>query len=74
MYVMASLQKQLEEISRQIADYKRHVADQEAKIAKLSAKGSAPQDAVDLLKQFKETLRVTEHQRDFLRRKLRGEA
>lgn len=71
---MANEHKLLHDISRQIADYKRHVADQEAKLVKLSAKGSPPKDAVDLLKQFKETLRIAEDQRDFLRRKLSGEA
>lgn len=55
---------------RQIAEYKQHVAHQEAKLAELSAKSSPPEDAVDLLRQFKDTLRIAEDQRDVLRRKL----
>ena len=71
---MANDQKLLDEVERQIADYKQHVAEQEASVAELSAKGSPPEDAVDLLKQFKETLRIAEAQRAFLIRKLRGES
>lgn len=67
---MVGDQKLLGQISRQVAEYKQHVADQEAKIATLSTKGAPPKDAVDLLKQFKETLRIAKDQRDFLRRKL----
>lgn len=67
---MSNERKLLEDISRQITDYKRHVADQEVKVAELSAKGPPPQDAVDLLNQFRETLRIAEDQQEFLRRKL----
>jgi hypothetical protein len=67
---MADDQELLANTDLQIAEYRQHVADQEAKLAKLSAKGSPPEDAVDLLRQFKETLRIAAEQRDFLRRKL----
>jgi hypothetical protein len=67
---MADDPELLANTDRQIAEYRQHVADQEAKLAELSAKGSPPEDAVDLLKQFKDTLRIAEEQRDFLRRKL----
>jgi hypothetical protein len=67
---MADDQKLLANTDRQIAEYRRHVADQEAKLAELSSKSSPPEDAVDLLRQFKDTLRIAEEQRDFLRRKL----
>ncbi len=67
---MADDQELLANADRQIAQYRQHVADQEAKLAELSAKGTAPDDAVDLLRQFKDTLRIAEEQRDFLRRQL----
>jgi hypothetical protein len=67
---MADDPELLANTDRQIAEYRQHVADQEAKLAELSPKGSPPEDAVDLLKQFKDTLRIAEEQRDFLRRKL----
>ena len=73
-FQMENDEKLLADTDRQIADYKQHVAEQEAKLAELSAKGSPPEDAVDLLKQFKETLRIAEKQREFLLRKMRGEA
>ena len=71
---MANDEKLLRDADRQIADYKKHVAEQEAKIAELSTKLQPPEDAVDLLKQFKETLRTAEEQREFILRKLRGES
>ena len=71
---MANDEKLLRDADRQIADYKKHVAEQEAKIAELSTKLQPPEDAVDLLKQFKETLRIAEEQREFILRKLRGES
>ena len=71
---MANDEKLLRDADRQIADYKKHVAEQEAKIAELSTKQQPPEDAVDLLKQFKETLRIAEEQREFILRKLRGES
>ena len=67
---MADDQELLANTDRQIAEYRQHVADQEAKLAELSAKGSPPEDAVDLLRQYKDTLRIAEEQRDFLRRKV----
>jgi hypothetical protein len=51
---MENDQKLLADKDRQIAEYRQHVAKQAAKLAALSAKGSQPEDAVDLLKQFKE--------------------
>ena len=71
---MENDQKLLADKDRQIAEYRQHVAKQAAKLAALSAKGSQPEDAVDLLKQFKEALRIAEQQREFLFRKMRGEA
>ena len=71
---MANDEKLLRDADRQIADYKKHVAEQEAKIAELSTKRQPPEDAVDLLKQFKETLRIAEEQREFILRKLCGES
>jgi hypothetical protein len=71
---MENVQDLLAHAERQIAEYKQHVAEQEAKIAALSVKGPPPEDAVDVLKQFKEMLRVAETQRDHILRKLRGES
>jgi hypothetical protein len=65
---MADDRELLATADRQIAEYKQHVADQEAKLAALAAKGAPPEDAVDLLAQFKETLRIAEEQREFLLR------
>ena len=67
---MADDQELLANTDRQIAEYRQHVADQETKLAELSARGSPPEDAVDLLRQYKDTLRIAEEQRDFLRRKV----
>ena len=67
---MADDQDLLANADRQIAEYRQHVADQESKLAALAAKGSPPEDAVNLLRQYKDTLRIAEEQRDFLRRKL----
>jgi hypothetical protein len=64
----------LADTDRQITEYKQHVVDQEAKLAELSARGEPPADAVDILNQFKETLRIAEEHREFLLRELRGEA
>lgn len=69
---MANEQELLAEAERNIANYKQHVAEQEAKVAELSAKDPPPEDAVDLLQQFKETLRIAEAQRDFILRKMCG--
>jgi hypothetical protein len=66
-------QELLTNADRQIAEYQRHVTDQEEKLAALKAKGSVPEDARDLLTQFKENLRIAEEQREFLRRKALGE-
>ena len=74
VFQMEDDQALLADKDRQISEYKQHVAEQESKLAELSAKGSPPEDAVDLLKQFKETLRIAEEQRKFLLRKMRGEA
>jgi hypothetical protein len=70
---MSDDQELLANAERQIAEYQRHATDQEEKLAALEAKGLVPEDARDLLTQFKENLRIAEEQREFLLRKARGE-
>ena len=69
---MENAQELLANLERQIIEYKQHVAEQEAKIVELSATGP-PEDAVDVLTQFKEMLRIAKAQRDHILRKLHDE-
>jgi len=70
---MENAQEPLANLERQIIEYKQHVAEQEAKIVELLATGPPPEDAVDVLTQFKEMLRIANAQRDHILRKLHDE-
>ena len=70
---MSMEQQHLAESERHIAEFKRRVVEQEKRIGLLAADGHPTDDALDLLKQFKETLRLGEEHRAMILRELRGD-
>jgi hypothetical protein len=68
-----SQETELEEAERHIAEYKRRIRHQERRIVQLAADGHPIEDALKLLTQFKETLRLGVAHRDMILRELNGD-
>jgi hypothetical protein len=70
----ASQQEQhLAECNSHIAEYERRVIEQEARVAEMQRHGRPTHDALKLLHQFRETLRLGIEQRELILREMRGE-
>jgi hypothetical protein len=70
----ASQQEQdLAECNSHIAEFERRVTEQEARVAEMQRDGRSTHDALKLLHQFRETLRLGIEQRELILREMRGE-
>jgi len=63
----------LAECYRHIAEFKRRVSDQELRVAKLQHDGYPTADALDLLRNFRESLRLANRTGEFIRREMQGD-
>ena len=72
---MATSQQEqhLAQSKRHIAEFKRRVTEQVARVAEIQSDGRSTQDALKLLDQFRETLRLGIEQRELILREMRGE-
>ena len=74
MWAMAASQQEqdLAECNSHIAEFERRVTEQQARVAQMERDGRSTHDALKLLHQFRETLRLAIEQRELILRKMRG--
>src|SRR5262249_13210018 len=72
---MAASQQEehLAQSNRDIAEFERRVTEQEARVAEIQSDGSSTQDALKLLDEFGEAIRLAIEQHELMLREMRGE-